>query len=187
MSTKKTRNAGGLIFERLQDGAWYIGVHPGGFTDSETGIHIPGPKAIVEEHTRKVLDICDIPEPVQIPHARLVVQPKDPTNSRSERVETEIGFTEKDFYEQSIADGLQMALSTGIIRHVPDAEVEKYFPETYAKRQEHFVYAPQRAKEAEESLADMLSRHMRVEKERDSAKESRETARHAASGGPATK
>jgi hypothetical protein len=126
----------GISFDVLVPGAFYQGVYPGGFSDSLTGIHIPGPKAILDGSTkRSVVRLTDLPEPVQLPHYKIVVEVSD---SGKTRKEVESDFNAND--EQPVHDAFQLGLATGVIRMVPDDEMEEKYPETWAERQERYVW-----------------------------------------------
>lgn len=138
----KQKNAGGLIFETLIPGEHYTCTQVGGISDSETGIQIAGPRVTTDPDTRRVLEVSELPAPTQLPHARIVRERKIPNDLRSEFVEREYPFTERDANGTLVGEVFAMALATGILRHVPQAEMEKYFPEAWAQRQENYVWRP---------------------------------------------
>lgn len=130
------RDAYGLEHHQLVAGSFYQCIQVGGFTDRATGIHIPGPKAILDDSTkREVIELTEIPEPVQIPHFKIVVEISD---SGKTKKEVERDFTAID--DMPVCEAFHLALSTGIIRRVPDHVMEEKYPETWASRKEHYVW-----------------------------------------------
>lgn len=133
----------GITFEPLIPGAFYQGIMPGGFSDSLTGLHIPGPKAIIDGPLRReTIALTDLPDPIQIPHTKIVI---DLNESGKSRKEIEVPFNEHD--ETPLHDAFQLALGTGIIRMVPDDVVEEKYPGAWAKRIEHYVWQTDKAKQ----------------------------------------
>lgn len=108
---------------------------PGGFTDSRTGIYIPGPVVHVDAaRNRQVVRIESLRDPVQLPHKKMVLEYK--TEGVPTEVEVDVnahGFT-------PMCAGLDLALQTGIIRQVSDEDVEERHPEAWAKRSTHYVF-----------------------------------------------
>lgn len=133
MASSTKRNHGGIISETLQPGAFYQSTDPGGFTDSTTGLHIPGPKVKVDDERRQIIEITSLPDPIQLPTHKISYDMKD------RKLEVECEFNRVD--EAPIHDGLQMALNTGIIRAIPDEVVKERYPKAWAKRQEKIVFS----------------------------------------------
>ncbi|MHB8590787.1 MAG: hypothetical protein ACYDBO_02230 [Vulcanimicrobiaceae bacterium] len=133
MATSTKRNHGGLIAETLQPGGYYQSTDPGGFTDSTTGLHIPGPKVKVDDERRQVIEVTSLPDPLQVPTHKISYDMKD------RKLQIECAFNRVD--ETPIHDGLQMALNTGIIRLIPDEVVKERYPKAWAKRQEKIVFS----------------------------------------------
>lgn len=132
----RQREAHGLVHHSLIAGAFYQGLHVGGFTDSLTGIHIPGPKAEIDEgKKREIIRFIDIPEPIQLPHFKVIVEISEGGKSRKE---VEVDFNAND--EQPVHEAFQLALSTNVIRLVPDDIMEEKYPETWAMRKEKYVW-----------------------------------------------
>lgn len=132
----RQRDAHGLVHHSLIAGAFYQGIHPGGFTDALTGIHVPGPRAEVNEgKKREVIRFIDIPEPIQLPHFKIVVETSDGGKTRKE---VEVDFNAND--EQPVHESFQLALSTNVIRLVTDEIMEEKYPETWAARLEKYVW-----------------------------------------------
>lgn len=136
---------------------------PGHFTDPLTGIKIFGPKAIVDEITREVVEFTDIPDPVQLPTFKMSPDAKD----RSEW--NAIGFFDAD--DLNVHDAIWLAVQTGILEVVPDEVVKASFPAAWAARRE-WTYEPRsdaRAAVKAESLLDLYERardeHMRTARE----------------------
>ena len=150
------RERAGLIFERLEPGSFVVSDQPGGFTDTATEIHVNGVKVEVEPHTRRILSVTELALPIQIPTHRRVRERKNPNDPRSEIIEKEIGFCEKDQNGQTIVEGLEAALSTGAIRKMDDEDVERHFPEIWKARFERSVWtAPGSTKAA--PMAELIS------------------------------
>lgn len=128
-----TRDHGGLIAApALECGKFYVSVQCGGFTDVVSGLHVPGPVAIVDSLNKQIIGV-ELRAPIQLPHAKIAYNPKD----RAEKIE--VPFFE---YNELGESALQMACNTGIIVHVPDEEVQALWPEAWATRQEHIVFDP---------------------------------------------
>lgn len=137
-SSRPTRSnrESGISMQMLVPGAFYQCVQPGGFGCSLTGIHIPGPRAILDGTTKRVITaLTDVPEPVQIPHKKLVIEISE---SGKIRKEVEKDFNEAD--EQPVHEALQLALATEIIRMVSQEEMQEIYPETWEARDEHLVW-----------------------------------------------
>ena len=128
-------NAGGMEISVFIPGAFYQGVTVGGFTDALTGIHIPGPKAVVEGSRRTVVSLTEIPDPIQLPHTKIVIEVIDAGKTRRE---VEVAFNQSD--TQPMHEGFQNALSTGIIRIIADEDVEERYPNAWANYQEKIVW-----------------------------------------------
>lgn len=138
----------GIAFDVLVPGAFYQCNLPGHFTDSLTGIVIPGPKAVVDDSQRRnVLSLTELPEPVQLPHFKLTVEVSDSGKTRKE-IESDFNATD----EQPVHEAFQYALATGIIRLVPDEEVEEKYPETWANRDPRIVWQSENTKPAKDPL-----------------------------------
>jgi hypothetical protein len=132
----RQREVHGLVHHSLIAGAFYQGLYPGGFSDSLTGIHIPGPRANVDDsNKREIINFIDIPEPVQLPHFKIVLEVSDGGKTRKE---VEVDFNAND--EQPVHEAFQLALSTGVIRLVADEIMEEKYPETWAMRKEKYVW-----------------------------------------------
>lgn len=149
---RNSDESSGLSFTMLVPGAFYQGVMPGGFTDALTSIHIPGPKAVLGGPTkREVISLTELPEPVQIPHVKLV---SEKTEGGKVIKEVERDFTAPD--EQPVHEGFMLALASEVIRLVPEEEMQERFPETWANRQEHYVYRTQSVTKNQKSYASMM-------------------------------
>lgn len=137
------RRRGQLVSDfALEVGAFYQGCLPGGFTDSTTGIIIPGPIVNIDEtRNRQVSSISSLPDPVQIPHKKLVEDYKD--KDRKVRESVEVAFDRND--EAPLHTALFLALQTGIIRRITDEEVEARYPEAWAKRRDSIVFSRENA------------------------------------------
>lgn len=152
-----------LVRVRVQGGEFLVCRQVGGWQDSATGIKIPGPQAIVDPITQKVIKLVNFPDPVQIPHHKMSPVTKSTTSrSRGERAEW-IEWQEIDFFDEDelrIHDGLRLALDTGILEVVPDETVQSAFPTAWANRREKWTFeprSPQRAEKEAESLLDLYS------------------------------
>lgn len=177
------KNRGGLVFETIQPGAFYQGVLPGGFTDATTSIHIPGPKVALDEvNKRTVTKVTDLPDPVQIPHLKEVYEFKD--KDRKIREKSLVPFDRDDEFQYHQA--FQMALSTGIIREVSDEDVQKFYPEAWAKKQDRIVYTQEISVTP---MIDLIEQAQEIQaKERNEAARSKAEATKAAEGNkPETK
>lgn len=131
------KNHGGVIFESLEPGEFYRSISPGGFTDRVTGIHVPGP--IVKESsdgTRMIEGVVSMPNPVQLPHFKSILDFKDKDRKIQEK--KEVPFDRQD--ETPLHDGLSQALGTGIIEHVSHEDMLEFYPDAWAARKEHLVY-----------------------------------------------
>lgn len=160
-STK--RNHGGLISETLEPGGFYQSTDPGGWSDSVTGLHIPGPKVTVDQERRTIVAVSELPDPIQIPTHKLSYDLKD------RNVEVECAFNRAD--ESPIHDGLQMALNTGIIRQVPDDVVKERYPQAWAKHQDKILFSRDR-----EKVTPMLDLIEDAEKKMDAARKGNKKA-----------
>ena len=124
------------LFEAVKPGEFYIGVFPGHFTCPITGIIIRGPIVNVGGITgMEILSIASLPDPVQIPHKKHVVI----VDKNNKQTESDVDFDASG--DSPLHAALNLAVSTGQIRHVPEAEMEKYFPEAYAAREENLVFS----------------------------------------------
>lgn len=132
----KSNRQSGMEFEVFENGAFYQGVTPGGFTDAKTGIIIPGPRAVVDDSAnRNIISLTDIPDPIQLPHKKLIMEV---TESGKERKEVEKDFNSVD--ETPLHDAFQHALATGIIQIVSPETMQERYPEAWAKRQAKIVF-----------------------------------------------
>jgi hypothetical protein len=148
---KKSR--GGIVFDNIEPGAFYQCSQPGGFTDTTTGIHVPGPKVKLDEvNKRQVVGISDLPDPIQMPHKKEVYDYKD--KDRKVREKAVVPFDRKDEYP--FHEAFQMALSTGILRKVEDEDVEKFYPAAWEARQTNIVYTNEIAITP---MADLIDQH----------------------------
>lgn len=137
MAKATTRKRERLI-ERIEPGGFYQGVYAGGFTDATTSLHVPGPIVNIDAtRNRQVVSISSLPDPIQIPHKKIVFESKD--KDGKVRTEIEVDFDRLD--EQPLHDGLFQALQTGIIRQVPDEDVEELYPNAWAARKSHLVFS----------------------------------------------
>lgn len=123
----------------------------GGFTDSATGIHFPGPKATIDSVTRQVIALHDFPPPIQLPTTKMSPNPKDLSE-----------YLEVDFFENdSITDSaIRLALDVGILEIVEDDVVEAAYPDVWRTRRA-WCYEPRsnvRDAVKSESLADLYER-----------------------------
>ena len=146
-----TKNHGGVLFDSIVPGDFYISNDPGGWTDRTTGIHVPGPIVDVDKDTRMIEGVHTMPNPVQIPHYKMVVDFKDKDRKIQER--KEVPFDRPD--EIPLHDALNMALSTGIIVRVSDEEMETTYPEAWAERKAHYLYDEE--KKTQRPMADMIA------------------------------
>ncbi|HKU66185.1 MAG TPA: hypothetical protein VJP85_00230 [Candidatus Baltobacteraceae bacterium] len=145
----EARNLGGLISPEIPCGRFVVATCVGGFEDSTTGWKAFGPKAIVDNlNPREIVGLTDLPVPVQLFHTKLIRNPKD----TSEIVE--VGFNVYD--EAGISDGIQRAFDVGILRAVPDADVEKYYPDQWAKRRDKYVYDWRERHKPQTAILDLL-------------------------------
>lgn len=144
------KNHGGIVYDTIVPGDFYISHDPGGWTDRITGIHIPGSRVRIDPNTRMIEAVESIPDPVQIPHYKMIVNVKDKDRKVQER--TEVPFDRPDEYP--LHDGLNMALSTGIIQHIEDEDVEDLYPNAWAARREHYVYDDE--KKVMRPMGDMM-------------------------------
>lgn len=138
MANKPARSnpESGMSFDILIPGKFYQGVTPGGFGDSLTGIHIDGPRAIIDTSTKRhIIGLTDLPEPIQLPHFKLVIELSE---SGKEQKEIEKAFNAAD--ENPIHEAFALALATGIIRLVTDEEMEAHYPETWEARNPKYVW-----------------------------------------------
>lgn len=134
----------GIAFDVLIPGAFYQCVQPGGFSDSLTGIHVPGAKAILDGSTKRtVVGLTEVPDPVQLPHSKIIVEVSEGGKVRSE---VEVDFNAND--EQPVHEAFQLALATGIMRMVPDEEVEEKYPRAWASRDPHIVWRSENAQKS---------------------------------------
>lgn len=176
------KNKGGVVFEEIEPGAFYQCIQPGGFTDAVTGIHVPGPKVTLDDTTKRtVVEVSELPNPIQLPHLKEVYEFKD--KDRKVREKVMAPFNRKDDYP--FHEAFQMALSTGIIRKVDDEDVEDYYPEAWANRRERIVYTQE---VSVTPMADLISQaekrklHERMDAAREDSAASRERATSASGG-----
>lgn len=132
-----TKVKSGIVIEQVVPGAFYQGIFPGGFRDALTGIHIPGPIVNLDRETkRQVVSVHSMPDPVQLPHSKEVYDYKD--KDRKVRELTVVPFDRQD--ESPMHDAFNLALATGIIRRVEDADVQALYPAAWEQRKEKFVF-----------------------------------------------
>jgi hypothetical protein len=128
--TRRNLDTLGIAYVSLEEGGFYQGVLPGGFSDVKSLISFPGPKVeFKDEFSREILAFKEIPEPVQIPHVKISKE----KNDRGILEERENSFLSMD--QDSLHQGILDALQTGVIRYVPDDEMAEKYPETWANRQ----------------------------------------------------
>lgn len=145
-------------YEKVAPGAFYQGCFPGGFSDSVTGIHVPGPIVFVNnEAERMITGVASLPDPVQMPHVKLVLDFID--KDRKDRKWIEAPFDRQD--TAPLHEALALALGTGIIRELPDEEVERRYPDAWAKRSSHLVFDPN-ANRDETPMRDLIAEHEKV-------------------------
>lgn len=131
------KNHGGIIFDSIIPGDFYISNDPGGWTDRTTGIHFPGPTVnLVQDGSRMIDSVNSVPDPVQLPHVKVIVDFKDKDRKVQER--KEVPFDRQD--ETPLHDGISQALGTGIIEHVSDEDIQRFYPNAWKNRQEKYVY-----------------------------------------------
>ena len=145
------KNHGGIIFDAIIPGDFYLSNDPGGWTDRITGIKIPGPIVNIDQDTRMIENIESMPDPVQLPHFKMIVNTKDKDRKIQER--SEVPFDRAD--ENPMHDGLNQALATGIIEHVEDEKVRELYPNAWAKRKAHYVYDDE--KKTPRPMGDLIS------------------------------
>ncbi|SRR6266700_6522506 len=138
LSSEEKRNLDtlGVTHISIENGGFYQGITPGGFPDVQTHIKVPGPKVeFVDAFSREIKAFKEIPEPVQFPHFKIVLE----KNERSGLLEE----IERDFNAMDIDPihlGLLFALQTGVIRYVPEYEMQEKYPDTWAKRSLKLVW-----------------------------------------------
>jgi hypothetical protein len=157
------KNHGGIIFDTIVPGDFYISNDPGGWTDRITGIKIPGPIVNIDQDTRMIEGIATMPDPVQIPHVKIVVNVKDKDRKVQER--TEVPFDRAD--DMPLNDGLNQALATGIIERLEDEVVAELYPNAWAKRKAHYVYDDE--KKTPRPMRDLISEFHASRKTQDKA------------------
>ncbi|GAC1334242.1 MAG: hypothetical protein NVSMB14_01280 [Isosphaeraceae bacterium] len=140
-------NAGGMEVSVFIPGAYYQGVTVGGFSDALTGYHVPGPKANVEGSKRQVVSLTDVPDPIQLPHVKIVIEITDAGKTRKE---VEVPFNAND--SQPMHEAFQNALSTGLIRIIPDEDVMERYPNAWAKYEEKIVWLGEGVRPAKSAL-----------------------------------
>lgn len=148
-------------------GGFYQGVFPGGFTDAVTGIHVPGPVVNLDKETkRQVVSISSMPDPVQVPHFKRIIDFKD--KDRKVREEVEVTFDRQD--EQPLHEGLVLALNTGNIRYVSEEEMADRYPQAWEEREERKVF-DKAGKPARPMLELIEEFHVAAEKSNQRAEE----------------
>ncbi len=129
--TKRNLETLGISHMGLEPGGFYQGVTIGGFTDVETRIVVPGPKAEFKDaFSREIKAFVEVPEPIQIPHVKIVIE-KSERSGMLEEIQRD--FNSMD--NERIHEGLLYALQTGVIRYVPDDEMAEKYPETWTGRE----------------------------------------------------
>lgn len=128
----------GYSIDRVAPGRWYQGVFAGGFSDAQTGIHVPGPIVELDKDTRKPVRIVHLPDPVQIPHKRVIQRIDERGHVTTEEVAMDYSTDE----HPSALDGLHLALQCGQIREVPAEEMQRRYPDAFADKREDRVYDP---------------------------------------------
>ena len=175
-SGQRVSDQHGLVHHSLIAGAFYQGLHPGGFTDALTGIHVPGPRAEVDDsNKREIIRFIDIPEPVQLPHYKIILEISEGGKTRKE---VEVDFNAND--EQPVHEAFQLALSTEVIRLVSDEEMEEKYPETWAARKDKYVWRdfntkPQRSVRDLFAEAEASGSYLRISQNEKKLKEAKET------------
>lgn len=153
MHAKSSKNdTYGLDFQNIINGGFYICVQPGGITDALTGIHIPGPKAVLDNNTysRQVVKLVEIPEPVQLPHKKVVIEVNETSKQPKEVLRD---FNNND--EQCVCELFMASLMCGQIRYVTPEEMEEKFPETWANREENLIWRD-KSLDPDRSFQDMF-------------------------------
>lgn len=132
------RNHGGIITDAIAPGEFYISECPGGWGDRVTGIFIPGPSIkMAPNNSGEMLGIYEMPDPIQLPHLKRAID-LNQKDSRKVGETTAVPFDRSD--EFPLHDALNLALSTGNIRHVPQDEMEDRWPEVWANRRSNIVF-----------------------------------------------
>lgn len=113
-------------------GAFYRSSQPGGWGDSTTRIHIPGPIVKIDKVTRQIVGVDSIPAPIQLPTHKesfSLVNPKERETCAFDRYDAE-----------ALCEGLNLALQTGNIEVVANETVKELFPKAWDKRKERIVF-----------------------------------------------
>jgi hypothetical protein len=142
----------------FESNAWLIGVYPGGFSDRLTGIHVPGPIVNVEGTDRRIVGIASLPNPVRIPRSKVLVSyERARPGCEPQAVRTVVDFCDNSD-QQGMHDGLRLAVLTGTVRVLTDAEVQRDFPEAWekAQREGETTFDPSTENASNRSSVDML-------------------------------
>jgi|GEM_PF-4878758 len=124
--------------DRVQPGKFYQAVFAGGWTDAQTGIHVPGPIVETDPCTRKPVRIAYMPPPVQIPHRRTIQRIDD----RGKLITEEVAMDYSTGEHPSVLDGLHLALQCGQIREVAEDELRRRYPDAFAQKRDDSLHDP---------------------------------------------
>jgi hypothetical protein len=155
-------------------GGFYTSRLPGGWQDALSGIKIPGPKAIVDSITLRVIELIEIPEPLQLPTHRWCSFAALPENERCRLLRDEpetgerqqrvlVSFSTNTLDEYTI--GLTLAIRCDDIQHISDDEMKSEWPEAWGRRQAKIIHSEPEGTSDFAALLDsaMQSRRIRLE------------------------
>ncbi len=123
----------------LEPGAFYVATQPGAFEDTLTKLKFEGYKCRVDPLTRAILEVVELAVPKQLPHSKIVVT-FERKNGRGDpqRCETEVAFDEPE--DTDLTGGLFLAIQTGVLKQVPDSEMQRRWPDLWEARSERLVF-----------------------------------------------
>jgi hypothetical protein len=162
--------AGPIAIEHMIPGAFVTCPTPGGWTDSATRLHVPGPIVEVSNDTeRRIVGIAELRPPVQLFHAkkRVTFERKRPS-AEPEKIVTVVPFDEED--EFNVHGGLWLAIQTGAIRHVSDEEMQRDWPEQWAARKENLVFDPEAIEDQVVNMVDLARQFRETQRTQREAK-----------------
>lgn len=162
----------GLVYETIEPGGFYQCVAVGGITDAHTHLHIPGPRVSRDPDSGVILEVTELPSPIQIPSHYISREREVHGETRSPFIEREYRFNERDTNGQRPAELFSQALATGLIRRVSDEDMEKFYPDAFANRKAKIVWRPENLEKAV-PMADLISNAQELRLKERAARDSR--------------
>lgn len=157
----------GYEVKRVHAGDFLQGIEVGGFTDASTGIHIPGPRVILNDD-RQVVRIASMPDPVQLPAFKMV--DRIDRDGKLYREKVAFDYNDPTGRNPSLIDALSLALSVGLIRVVPESEMRERYPHVLANADSESLFERGESKPVDMSVL-IGQYHARKDAEKDAEAE----------------